>query len=318
MNHIEVFMAFFRININNLLLMIKILQNVSLSELTFYGIGGIANEVFEVYDVCDLAEIWKETLTQKIPRIILGKGANLVFSDKGFRGRVFLPKFEKIVWKENVVFVDAGIPFQDFIEASNKKGFSDLCELSGIPGSLGGFIRGNAGALGKEVSDFVVGVEYLDQNGDLKKIMKKDCEFQYRDSFFKKNPDSFVVRGIFELKKVSIPMEALKKTREILASRWQKNPAGKSGGCVFKNPKLNDKIVSAGSLLDGLGAKNDQIGNAKVSDKHANFLINLGNATQKDLVDLMQKWRGKVFEKYGVKLIPEIFICDEFGKKINL
>lgn len=297
--------------------MIKVLQNIPLSRLTFYGIGGIADEIFEIHDVCDLAEVWKESLSQNIPSIILGSGANLVFSDKGFRGRIFIPKFKKISWKKNIAIVESGINFQDFIEKSNEKGFSDLCELSGIPGTLGGFIRGNAGALGKEISDFVIGIEYLDQDGNLKKIMKKDCEFKYRESLFKKNPNLFVIRVIFELKNISNPEKALKKTQEILASRWKKNPSGKSGGCVFKNPQIKGKTISAGSLLDKLGAKNDQIGNAKVSEEHANFLINLGNATQKNILDLMRKWKTKVFEKYKVELIPEIFICDEFGRKIN-
>lgn len=255
---------------------------------------------------------------EKIPKIILGKGCNLVFSDKGFRGRIFIPKFKNIVWKKNIATVDAGTNFQDFIEVSNKMEFSDLCNLSGIPGSLGGFIRGNAGAYGQAISDFIVGVEYLDEKGIVQKARKENCDFVYRGSVFKKNQNLFILNATFELKEKSDPKIALKKTKDLLKSRWQKLPSGRSGGCVFKNPIINGKKIAAGKLLQDLGAKNDQKGGIKIAEKHTNFFVNKNKATQKDLLELMQKWKQKVSEEYGIELEPEIFICDEFGKKINL
>ncbi len=295
---------------------IKVEYNKLLSKLTFYGVGGPADEVFEVDDVSELAEIWTETTANKIPKVVIGKGSNFLPADIGFRGRVFVPRFEAVVWKgKEVVSVEAGKNFQDFIEETNQKGWGDLCNLSGIPGNVGGFLRGNAGALGTEISDSCVGVEYLDEYGNLQKIPAGKCGFGYRESIFKQKPDWCIVRGVFEFKNEETRRGAsLQKTKEVLAQRWQKNPAGRSGGCLFKNPEGE----IAGKLLDECGAKGDQIGSAKISEDHANFFLNLGDATQADILALARKWRGIVLEKKGIKLEPEIFICDERGQRIDL
>ncbi len=295
---------------------VQIFYDREFSELTFYGVGGPVDEMYEVDDILEFSDIWAETVSQKIPKLVIGKGSNLLPADSGFRGRVFIPKFEATIWKDNVVTVEAGKNFQAFIEETNEKGFADLCNLSGIPGNVGGFVRGNAGALGSEISDFCVGVEYLDENGILQKLSNKDCRFGYRESIFKEKPDWCVVRGIFLLKKtVGTHCNAsLQKTKEILAQRWQKNPGGRSGGCLFKNPEGE----IAGRLLDECGAKGDQVGQAQISEKHANFFLNLGGATQADILALARKWQKIVLEKKGIKLEPEIFICDEKGQKIEL
>lgn len=298
--------------------MIEVLKNIPLSTKTFYGIGGMADEIFEIHDVSDLPDIWAETCENKIPKIVLGRGSNIVFSDKGLRGRVFIPLFEKTIWRKNIVRVEAGKNFQDFIEEINQQGFEDLCELSGIPGNIGGFIRGNAGANGKEVSDFILGVEYLDERGQSHKLTNDACKFGYRESLFKKYPDFCIINATFELKSPTEAEKALRKTKEILASRWEKNPAGRSSGCVFKNPIVEGKTIPAGKLLDELGAKGDGVGGIQISEKHANFFINKGNATQKDLLSLMNKWKKKVYQTYQIELQTEIFLCDERGQKINL
>ncbi len=298
--------------------MIEVFKNVPLATKTFYGIGGPADEIFEIHDASDLPTLWAESCENSIPKIVLGRGSNIVFSDKGLLGRVFIPKFKKTLWRENVVTVEAGKTFQDFIEETNKKGFSDLCELSGIPGNIGGFVRGNAGANDKEVSDSILGVEYLNEKGYIHKLTKEACKFGYRESLFKKNPDFCIIRTTFELKEKLAPQTALDKTKRLLSLRWEKSSPGKSSGCVFKNPIVNGKTISTGKLLDELGAKGDQIGDIKISEFHANFFINKGKATQKDLLSLMNKWKKRVFKIYQIELESEIFICNEFGQKINL
>jgi len=294
---------------------LKVAKNVLLSDLTFYGIGGGADEVYEIDNVEDLAPIWSETISKGIPKVVIGKGSNVIFSDIGFRGRVFIPRFDAIIWDENEATVDVGKSFQDFIEASNNRGYSDLCKLSGIPGNVGGFIRGNAGAYGVEISNSCIVVDYLDERGNLKTLLSEQCEFGYRESVFKRNPDWCIVRGKFKFDHVEKTLgSSLQETKQILMERWKKNPSGRSGGCLFKNP-LNQ---IAGKLLDECGAKGDRIGDVQISEKHANFFLNLGKAKQADVLALAWKWRDIILEKKGIVLELEVFVCDEVGGRVDL
>lgn len=302
--------------------MIEVLQNIPLSQKTFYGIGGPADEIYEIDDIEGLGEIWAETIAQNIPKVVLGKGSNIVFADKGFRGRVFIPKFDNISPLPTpnsslIVSAQAGTNFQSFIEETNRLGFEDMCNLSGIPGNVGGFIRGNAGAYGIETSDFVVAIEYLDEDGIQQKISVHNCDFTYRGSIFKQNPNLFIGNATFKLTQKSDPQKALDKTRNLLQERWGKYPPGRSGGCVFKNPD-QEKGLFAGKILDELNAKGNQIGGIEISNEHANFFVNKEKGTQKDILELIKKWQKIVWEKHQIKLEPEIFIIDEFGKKIDL
>ncbi len=296
---------------------IEIFQNESLAKHTFYGVGGEADEFYKIKNLEAFLPIWKETIEKNIPKILLGKGSNLLLSDKGFRGRVFVLEFGLVDWNGGLVTVDAGKNWQQFVEETNRQGFGDLCNLSGIPGNFGGFIRGNAGAFGLETGDFVESVEFFDEKGALQKFSQEECKFSYRESIFKKNPDWCVVRATLRLSKSEVPATALRKTKELLTDRWKKYPPGRSGGSFFKNPKPGE--IFAGKLLDEAGAKGDQIGHAQISDRHANFIVNLeGKATQKDILELARKWKNIVSKKHGIELEPEIFICDELGGKIDI
>ncbi|HEY5714339.1 MAG TPA: UDP-N-acetylmuramate dehydrogenase [Candidatus Gracilibacteria bacterium] len=302
--------------------MITTRTNVPLSKKTFYGIGGPADELIEIEDPSELGELWAETIAQNIPKIILGKGSNMAFSDKGFRGRVFLPLFDEIHHHSqnqeylHRVTVDVGCNFQKFIEDTNKEGFEDLCPLSGIPGNVGGFIRGNAGAYGAEIKDFVTEVQYFDENGLHQKISGKEAEFEYRGSLFKKNPNLFILRATFTLQKRNEPETCLTKSKTLLQERWKKYPPGRSGGCVFKNPGP-EKGLLAGKILDEMGAKGDRLGDMEISQEHANFIVNKGEGKQADLIALMKRWQKKVQAQQGVTLEPEIYLIDELGERIS-
>ena len=287
----------------------KILKNAPLKNFNFYKIGGAADEILWIEKISNFVEIWKNT---KLPKLILGGGSNICFADAGFRGKIFVPKFQNYFFKKNFCTVESGLPLQKLVEISAAAGFVDLCELSGIPGNVGGAIRGNAGAK-NEISEFLVAVEFCDERGKIQKIAAENCEFFYRESIFKKK-NWAILRGIFQFFKKENPEFLREKIKKIWRDRAKKLPAGFSAGCVFKNPKN----FSAGKILDELGAKNDFCGDIKISEKHANFFVNLGSGTQQNLLELMRKWRKIAHEKTGILLEPEIFLCDEFGKKINL
>ncbi len=286
-----------------------------LGKHAFYGVGGPADEFWTVDTSEKFGEIWAETIALGMPKLILGKGSNLLMSDRGFRGRVFCFEFQNVEWKDNFVTVEVGKNWQAFVEETNEHGFEDLCNLSGIPGNVGGFVRGNAGAFGIETADFVKSVEYIDESGMIQRASKNDCQFSYRESIFKSHPDWCITKVTFELTKKTDPNKALQQSKTLLADRWQKYPPGKSGGSFFKNPEGN----FAGKLLEEAGAKGDRIGNAQISEKHANFILNLeGKATQDDILSLARKWKDIIKRDSGIELQPEIFICDEFGERIEL
>ncbi len=295
---------------------ISIQKDVSFRTITFYGVGGLIDELYSIKTIDGFDEIWAETQQEKIPFFVLGKGSNTLFSDKGFRGRVFLLQCQETYWKtKNIVCVETGKNWQQFIEETNQKGFRDLCPLSGIPGNVGGFIRGNAGAFGMETSDRIIEVEYRDEYGLQKRISQKDCGFGYRESIFKHHPEWCITKATFGFHEESDPAEALASSQALLKERWEKYPKGRSGGSFFKNP---DGYFT-GQLFDTLGAKGDQIGMAQISEKHANFIINKeGKATQSDILQLARKWKQKVYDVYGLTLEAEISICDEYGHKIVL
>jgi len=317
----------------------EILINEPLAHHTFYGVGGPADEFWNVDTRDKFGEIWAETIALGMPKIILGKGSNLLMSDRGFRGRVFSLQFEAVTFvpfeekkKEGVlVTVEVGKNWQKFVEETNEKGFEDLCNLSGIPGNVGGFVRGNAGAFGIETGDFVQSVEFVDENGMIQRFNRYDCQFAYRESIFKRNPNWCITQVTFALTQKADSQESLTKTRTLLADRWKKYPPGKSGGSFFKNPSpkgdapstpegpLINQPLFAGKLLEESGAKGDRIGNAQIAEKHANFILNLdGKATQDDILQLASKWKDIVFDKTSIELEPEIFICDEVGERVNL
>ena len=293
---------------------VEIIKNQNLAKFSYFGIGGNADEIWKISDIKSMAEAWSETFADKIPQIILGAGSNCVFSDKGFRGRVFIFTGKKYVWQNNIVTVETGERLQTMIENFAEKGWADLNNLSGIPGTLGGAVRGNAGAYGSEISDKLVQVEYIDEYGNLAKILKKDCEFDYRTSIFKKNSNWFITRATFQLTDKGNPAKILADVKAQFLDRVQKNPAGRSGGSFFKNPPEN----FAGKLLDEAGAKGDRLGDAQVSPRHANFFLNKGKATQTDLLKLAKKWQDKVLENSGILLEPEVVLVDEYGELIKL
>lgn len=294
--------------------MYEVQTNVSLAHNTFYGIGGNADELCDITDIQAAPKLWAPVHRQGIPHMVLGAGSNIVCADGGFRGRVFRIKDDTITLEGQEIIAHGGARFSDVITCAAKVGYSDMVNLSGIPGVVGGFVRGNSGAFGTETADVLSWVEVCDATGGVKRFEREECQFGYRSSRFKTDPGLLILRAGFLLQNTGNP-ETLEQEIQILTTeRWKKYPPGRSGGSFFKNPPGD----YAGRLLEAAGAKGDRIGNVEISQRHANFFVNLGGGTQADILTLAHKWHTKVRDQFGISLDPEVLIIDEYGRKISL
>ena len=304
----------------------SLITNKFLSKHTTLGIGGPARYFVEVKNEKDLLYLIKRAVKLEVRHFVIAGGSNLLVSDKGFKGLVIKNSIEGIKITGDTVTVKSGTGLQEFIDFVIDKGFSGIETMSGIPGSLGGAIFGNAGAYGQTISDCLVRVKVF--NGkNITWISKKKCGFDYRESNFKRN--GFIILET-EFKFTKGDTKTLRrKADEIIKIRKQKYPPGiKCPGSFFKNieaNKLSNKILSkipkdkivfgkvpAGYLLEKVGAKGQQKGKIKIADYHGNLVINLGNGLASDFYSLAFDYALKVEKKFGIKLVPEVQLIGEF------
>lgn len=280
----------------------KVKINEKMSKHTTWHIGGPADIFFSPANVDDLKEAITFVKTYNLPLTVLGGGSNILVSDSGIRGLVIkLNELNDLEIKNDTVRVGAGIslPFISYRVA--QLGLSGLEFASGIPGSLGGAIRMNAGAHGEQIADVIEKVTVIDQDGKISSLSKEELDFSYRFSKLK-NMSVIVIEAELKLKKGDS-----EKIKEKILSykdfRRSKQPINyPNAGSVFKNP-LGD---SAGRLIESIGAKGWKVGKAMVSLKHANFIVNLGDAKCEDVLCLMRKINKKIKEEYDLELEPEI------------
>ena len=286
----------------------EVLNNVSLKEYNTYKIGGKAKYVIKPYDVNNLIELIKYLEDIDLHYIILGSGSNVILPDENFDGAlVLLNNLNNIKIDNNTVIVEAGINLNGFITNMINNNFCGLEDLYGIPGTLGGAINGNAGCHGSEISDHLISVTYL-ENGIIKKITKKECGFSYRNSIFKNDNKKIIMSAEFMFEngdKENMNTIIKHHQKQRLESQPLNYP---NAGSVFKNPEG----TYAGKLIEELGLKNYHINDAYISEKHANFIVNKGNATSKDIINLIKYIKEQVKEKYniGVELEQRIIKYD--------
>jgi len=273
--------------------------NVSLKEYCTWGIGGPAKELAVAKSKEELIYLIKQAKESRKRYIVIGKGSNSLFDDRGFNGLVIINKINDIEWRENSVYVGAGYSFSLLgIQASRKK-FTGLEFASGIPGSVGGAIYMNAGASGFEVKDILLEVEFLHEEGRIELLKKESLTFSYRKSPFQEMK-GVIIAGLFSL---TSSREAKEKQEKLLAYRMATQPyKDKSCGCVFRNPEGD----SAGRLIDSLGLKGLSFGGAKVSETHANFIVNHSDASAKEMLDLIAHVQMRVKDELGIVLEPEV------------
>ena len=277
----------------------KCLYDEPMSNHTTYKVGGKAKTIIYPNSINHLVELLKYLKSNNENYRILGKGSNLIFSSKYYDGVLInLELLNNYKIDGNKVTSEAGVSIVKLALETAKNNLSGLEFASGIPGTIGGGVYMNAGAYNSDFSNIIKEVKYLDENFNIKTISNKDCNFEYRDSIFKKNKNMIILETTMELE--SKPYEEI---NEIIKTRREKRVASQpleypSAGSVFRNPEE----APAGKLIEDLGFKGYQIGGAKVSEKHANFIINAGDATGEDIKELIDYIKKKVKEEYNIDL----------------
>ena len=276
-------------------------ETVHLSEVCTLGIGGKARLFAEVRSPKEVAALLSYCKENHLRYFVLGKGSNCLFSSSGLDALVIHNKIE-FIEEDGVggLYVGAGTSFSLLGTRTAKNGFSGLEFAAGIPASVGGALFMNAGAQGFCASDALSFVDFVDDEGMLKRFYKNELEFRYRFSSFQKMKGVIVAAGF-----LLTPSPVARKTQlELLETRIKTQPYNaKSAGCIFKNTHLGP----AGRLIDESGLKGVMCGGAKVSTMHANFLINDGLATSNDFQNLMKLVQEEVLRKKGIFLEPEVY-----------
>jgi len=270
---------------------------------TSYGIGGPAEAYIIPQDSDDLLRILNYAKENLLSVNFIGSGSNLLVSDDGIRGLVISPRksFKEIKFNENLVFAQSGAMLGSLVRKSTKRNLTGLETLIGVPGTIGGALVMNAGAFGSEISNFLISVSTISMDGKLIKRKANQINFSYRNSTFKK--DEFILSATFELTEAS--KDKINKKKEV-ASKGRKTSQPlkyRSAGSVFKNPKGD---FAAGYLIEQVGLKGYAIGNAQISDHHANFFINHGNAKAEDIMSLIKISKERVFQKFNINLELEV------------
>lgn len=286
--------------------------NISLDEPmskhTSFKIGGPADIFIKVTTIQDIQYILNFVNINNVPLTVIGNGSNLLVKDGGIRGIVVQNAIDTIeIDKENlVVDVGNGVKLGMLAGMLQKQGLSGFEFASGIPGTIGGAIRMNAGAYGGEFKDIVEEVTFITRQGQIKTLKNKDLDFSYRHSEFSDN-NNIILSAKLNLQKDD-PDDIKKKIQENLQSRIDKQPIDfPSAGSTFKR---GENFISA-KLIDDAGLKGYKIGGAQVSEKHAGFIVNTGNATAQDVIELIEYVKKVVFEKFRIKLETEIEIIGE-------
>lgn len=281
----------------------KIYEDVSIKTLTTYRAGGVAKVVFYPKNVNALITSLKYLKSSKIMFKVLGQGSNILFSDDIYDGVLIkLSEFDNITFFKNTIRVGAGYPLMRLSLESAKRGLTGLEFASGIPGSVGGAIYMNAGAYKSDMGYITTKVKVLTPSYQVITMVNKEMNFHYRTSFLQKHPSYICLEATVKLangKKDAI-FEVIndRRTRR-MASQPLEYP---SAGSVFRNPKDD---LSAGKLIDDLHLKGLTKGDAQISNKHANFVINLGNAKASDIKGLIEFAHDTVLENYGYDLKVE-------------
>ena len=275
-------------------------KHVVMAPYTWFRVGG-ATTVFRPQDHEDLCQFLLQN-SEDVPVTIIGAASNILIRDGGIPGIVIRlgKNFASINFNSNSVRIGAALPNGIAARLAQKKGYSGLEFLSGIPGTIGGGLRMNAGAYGTEVRDILIEAEVVDSTGNFKVLSLEEMEMSYRHCGVPK--DYIFLSGLFKTGR-DVPSNIQRKLDEIKARRLESQPiTERTGGSTFKNPKG----FKAWELIEAAGCRGVSVGGAMVSEQHCNFLVNTGNANATDLENLGNLVQKKVQDATGIELEWEI------------
>lgn len=278
-----------------------------LAKRTTLRVGGPADLYVEPASEEDLALALRFAGEHQLAVFVLGRGSNLLIRDGGFRGVVLClaqPFFSQIVLQDRQLTCGAGARLKAVALEAKRSGLGGLEFMEGIPGSVGGALRMNAGAMGGAMFDVVVSVRVMEMTGRVQQLPAAGLAVSYRCCSSLRNQIALqaVLAGTPQ------PREKIEQLmNEFSRRRWDSQPAASSAGCIFKNPPT----IPAGKLIDELGLKGAKVGGAMVSHEHGNFLINDGSATARDVLELIEVVRAKARRERGIELQTEVEIIGE-------
>ncbi|MFZ9180920.1 MAG: UDP-N-acetylmuramate dehydrogenase [Rickettsiales bacterium] len=269
--------------------------------INWFDLKGRAKILFRPFDIEDLA-FFLQNIDKKIRVQVIGAGSNVIIADEGVDGVLIKlsNNFLNIDYHEGLLVIGASVPCQNVAKYCQEQGLGGLEFLSGIPGNIGGAIAMNAGCYDNDISNNLISAKAVDYDGNIVEIKNQDFEFYYRGSKISKK--FIFCQGVFKVQK-STTLEVGNKIIELQNKRELAQPIrAKTGGSTFKNPPH----IKAWQLIDDIGFRGKILGGAQFSDKHCNFLININNATAKDLIDLGNSAKAEVLSKHNIDLEWEI------------
>jgi UDP-N-acetylmuramate dehydrogenase len=270
---------------------------------SWYGIGGRARYFLELGDDTTLPELIARLTAEDVPYLVIGAATNTLFAGEELPGLTIKLSTVRLTSHASRVTVSAGYLMPKLAADTARAGRTGLEFGAGVPGTVGGSLFGNAGAFGREVKDGLINTDVIDPQGQPRTLTAAECRFAYRDSVFKSEKARWVVRTATFQTGDDDPSRIRERIKEVQRHRRETQPIEKrSLGSTFKNPPTD----AAGRLIDACGLKGRRIGGAQISEKHANFIVNVGGASADDVLALMAEMRNRVFERFGIELEPEV------------
>ena len=307
--------------------MMDVRENVPLAPLTTFKIGGPARYFVEVQGEEEIRAALAWARERGMRFVVLAGKSNILVPDEGIGALVISIAEGTFSFAGTDLAGDAGCNLLSLIRAAGEKGLGGWEKLAGIPGSIGGAVRGNAGAFGPEIKDFVMAVSALNSmTGETKEFPNKNCDFSYRHSYFKEHSEWIILRVLLVLNKIE-PSESARVAKETIAEREKRHIQNvQAAGSYFMNPvapegvrtmfekekgtKSREGRVPAGWLIEKAGMKGARVGDAVASEQHPNYLKNDGNATAAQVKELAQKVRDAVLSKFGIELQEEAVVLE--------
>lgn len=282
--------------------------NIPMSEHTTFRIGGLADVYARPDSVDSFILALKIAKEENIRFFVLGRGSNLLFADEGFRGIIISTEnLKSIKIDGSRIVCECGVSLTSLAQKARDAALSGLSFAYGIPGFVGGAVYMNAGAYGGQISDVLVRSTYYDVEKDkIGHICGNEHDFSYRNSVYKKNNNMIILSAEFELQNGDSSVIRA-EMEDYMERRRSKQPLEfPSAGSVFKRPEG----YFVGQIVEESGLKGKTIGGAKVSEKHAGFIVNAGGATSKDVMDLVNHIKDVIRSRYSVELVCEIIYVD--------